>query len=130
MFALVGLVPSDFLAPPASTSDPSIRLPSLSSWFAPDTSFHGRRPYESATAARTPLNASDADGALSDISSEDEDEDRDDDDPTKAASPARVEKFIREHEHAWQDRTHEADERFLNLSCVAVALAMSDTVMA
>lgn len=133
LFALVGITPSDFLTGPEPPDDDSIRLPSLSSWYpnlgdsatGPSTKETSRRSRQSTglpDPAPDSLNA-DSD-ALSEISSDEEDLDDSEDLPTQ------LESLIQAHDGAWTGRTNAEDERFLNLSCAAVALAMDDTVTA
>ncbi len=108
MFALVGIVPSDFLAAPAPKTSDS-RLPSISSWFSHDDDSQGyqRRP----------------DDSESEISSDEEDENDDD-------VPAELQHTIDVNADCWNIQNDRDHERFLDLTCAAVATAMDDTMTA
>lgn len=113
LFALVGVVPSDFLSAPGS-ADMSSRLPSISSWFFncptsdPDLSPH------------SPDLADE-----SEISSDEEEEDNDEED-----IPAKLQHVIDANQGCWDIQNDGDHNRFLNLTCAAVAVAMDDAVTA
>ncbi|KAI0329285.1 hypothetical protein GY45DRAFT_1253214 [Cubamyces sp. BRFM 1775] len=110
LMLLVGIVPSDVMGRDASRA--TTQLPSISSWYP---------------ASQEPQSL-DSDTIDDDNSSSDEDYDcNSDSDDSDEDESAVLQRLITEHQNDF-GRSNAQDERFLNLTCAAVALAMDDTV--
>ncbi|KAI0671454.1 hypothetical protein C8Q78DRAFT_1153176 [Trametes maxima] len=123
LFSLVGVHPSDFLAPkqPAHDSGDTpkdVHLPSISSWF-PTTSLPTR--------ASSSVDHSEYDSDESEIDEWDDYEFYDSDDDDNIDEATELQNLIDEHQNS-RDRNHATSEKFLSLSCAAVALSMDDSL--
>ena len=123
LFALLGILPSDFMAP----QQQGMTLPSLSSW---DTSRPSRLDPSSISGSPTADTMSDI--SESELGSDWAGDDLDDLDIANEdfSDATELQRLIDEHQKNWQGRTHSEDERFMNLICAAVALAVEDTLVA
>ncbi|CDO73700.1 hypothetical protein BN946_scf185015.g28 [Trametes cinnabarina] len=134
LFGLVGIVPADFLYS-HGTQPPQPRptqLPSISSWFplASDGEVAPKTSTTQASHGADTLHQVD-DDSVSVISSDDDlGEQATDSDYEDGSEAAELQRLINDHHQAWNTRSHHDDEKFLNLSCAAVALSMNDSMIA